>query len=253
MRFIYPDPHAIPDRATVPLNILQNVDALGEIGIQIDLVTPKPISNIRPQQILGRELSNNVDVHHMPDIRRKWYFPFSSNRPFYMMVGRWIQKRKADAIILRNLKLAAHLLRLKGLPPMFFELHEIFAETYAENNQTGNFMQNRKLKALQEQERAVYTNVRGLITTSNGIATDLRKIYSVSLPIAVLPNGFDFHLASMAHSVKRNAVPVLLYLGNLHPWKGVDVLLQAMCLIEGAVLHIAGGSRDQIKIGRAHV
>ncbi len=246
MRVIYPDPHAVPDRATVPLNILQNVDALGEIGVEVDLVTPKPVSNTGSQQILGRELNKNVDVHQMPDLRRKWYFPSSSNKPFNMMVGRWIQKRKADAIILRNLKLAAHLLTLKGLPPMFFELHEVFAETYSENHQSRNFIQKRKLMKLQEQERAVYTNACGLIATTNGIAIDLIKIYSVSSPIAVLPNGVDFHLASIAHSVKPNAVQVLLYLGNLHPWKGIDVLLQAMCLITGAVLHIAGGSRDRI-------
>ena len=65
-----------------------------------------------------------------------------------MMVGRWIQNRKADAIILRNLKLAVHLLTLKGLPPIFFELHEIFAETYVENHQDRGFIQNRKLLTL---------------------------------------------------------------------------------------------------------
>jgi glycosyltransferase involved in cell wall biosynthesis len=246
MRLIYPDPHAIPDRATVPLNILQNVDALAEIGINIALVTPKPVGDTKPQEILGRKLNKNVAVYQLPDVRRKWYFPSSSNKPFYLMVGRWIQKQSADAILLRNLKLAAYLLSLKGLPPMFFELHEIFAETYAENHRNRNFIQRRKLSVLREQERAVYSNARGLITTSNGIATDLRNVYSVSSPIVVLPNGVDFHLASITHSTESNPIPVLLYLGNLHPWKGIDVLLQAMRLVTGAVLHIAGGSRDRI-------
>jgi hypothetical protein len=53
----------------------------------------------------------------VPDLRKRWFFPVASHRPYALLAGRWIRREGADAVLVRNLKLAEHLLRQPGLPP----------------------------------------------------------------------------------------------------------------------------------------
>lgn len=137
--------------------------------------------------------------------------------------------------------MAEYLLKTGVTHPLFFETHEIFAQTYREEHSHLNAAARRKLTVLSAREDFVYRHSQGLITITQSLADDVRKYYQVDTPTLVAPDGVDEELAAQAPQYPPNAVPVLLYLGSLHPWKGVEILIRTMQYVTGAILKIAGG------------
>ena len=247
MRLAYPDPHPVPDTGTESLQILYTADALGNAGVEVSLITPRPVTTIAPRDILGHELSPNVRVIHLRDGYPRW-LPWHSNRPFYRAATRLIAQHPPDAIYARNLKLAEHLLyRLPALP-LVFETHEPFTLTYREEHPRMNLRQHHKLAALARREEFVYRHARGLVAVPPFLIDVLRKEFGVETPAVEAPNGVDLRQAEAPARIEANPVPILLYLGSLHPWKGVETLVRALPLVSGgAQLHIVGGTPARIE------
>lgn len=246
MRIVYPDPNCVPDRTPSALQILQNVDAIGQLGVHISLITPRSRTGLTPKDLLGRPLPSNVCIDSIADLRRRWYFPSASNRPFYFLAGRRIRRERNCVLLVRNLRMAEYLLKAGVTHPLFFESHEIFAQTYREDHLHGDSATRSKLKALTAREAFVYRNCRGLITITQNLADDLRATYQVDTPVWVAPDGVDEKLAAQSPEYPPNATPVLLYLGSLHPWKGVELLIRAMQFVTGAMLRIVGGVANRV-------
>ncbi|MBI5783725.1 MAG: glycosyltransferase family 4 protein, partial [Gammaproteobacteria bacterium] len=81
---------------------------------------------------------------------------------------------------------------------------------------------------------------------------DIRTTYRVETPAAVAPDGVDLEQAQAPVSAAPHTIPWLLYLGSLHPWKGVDTLVRAMAHVkQPAELHIVGGNAARIEELRA--
>ena len=247
MRLAYPDPHPVPDTGTESLQILYTADALGKAGIEVCLITPPPATVIAARDILGHELSPNVKVIHLRDGYPSW-LPWRSNRPFYRAVARFLAKQPAEMIYARNLKLAELLLRWLPSQPLVFESHEPFTLTYREEHPRMNLRQHHKLAALARREEFVYRHARGLVTVPPLLIDALRQEFGVQTPAVDAPNGVDLRQAEAPARTEANSVPVLLYLGSLHPWKGVETLVRALPLVSGgAQLHIAGGTPARIE------
>lgn len=66
---------------------------------------------------------------------------------------------------------------------------------------------------------------------------DMRSLGIETRRVLVIPNGIDVPAFCATQSVSQLQ---LLYIGRLHPKKGVDVLLQAMALLPGVPLAIGG-------------
>lgn len=132
MKIAYLDPYPVPDLRVASLQILQNVDAFARAGAQVTLVTPK--GQYRDSDILGRDIHNNARLIALRDIRRKWYFPFNSQKLFSLQIARWLKQHPVDALFTRNLKLACYLAENHADIPLFFESHEIFAQSFAESH-----------------------------------------------------------------------------------------------------------------------
>ena len=190
-------------------------------------------------------------VIHLRGGHPRW-LPWHSNQPFYRAVGKLVSQQAADVVYVRNLKLAEHLLlRLPALP-LVFETHEPFTLTYREEHPRMSLRQHHKLAALARREEFVYRHARGLVTVPPFLIDVLRKEFGVKTPAVEAPNGVDLRQAEAPAHVEPNPVPVLLYLGSLHPWKGVDTLVRALPLVAGsAQLHIAGGTPARIDELRA--
>lgn len=246
MRLIYPDPNCVPDRTPSALQILQNVDALGNLGVKVSLLTPRSRTALTPNDVLGRSLPPSVTILSTPDLRRRWFFPTSSNKPFYFLAERQIRRERNCVLLVRNLRMAEYLLKTGVTHPLFFETHEIFAQTYREEHSHLNAAARRKMTILAAREDFVYRHSQGLITITQSLADDVRKYYQVDTPTLVAPDGVDEELAAQAPQYPPNAVPVLLYLGSLHPWKGVEILIRTMQYVTGAILKIAGGIATRI-------
>ncbi len=244
MRLAYLDPHAVPDEIPEALQILYTVDALGRNGIEVELITPPARRDAR--SILGRNLSDRVHAH--PVRTGRGFLWVRSNRPFYHAATAILRGMDADAVLVRNLKMAEYLLREVPNLPLFFETHELFVQSYREEHPQPGWRERRKLAELARREGFVYRHARGLIALTPLLIEDIRKEYGVDTPAVVAPDGVDLEQAKPPATTVRTEIPVLLYLGSLHPWKGVDKIIRSMPHVKNpAVLHIVGGTPRRIE------
>ncbi|MQY52563.1 glycosyltransferase [Rhodocyclus gracilis] len=246
MRIAYINPQAVPDTLPSCLQILQFAEALAAVeGSQVDLLTPTPSKGATPEMVLGRTPHERLRFQPQSDHRGRWYFPFSSNRAFHRQALVWLRRNAVDAIYVRNLKLAEALIREQLGIPIFFETHELFAQSFCEHHGKLGWRASRKLATLRRRESFVYTHVAGLIAITHALAADIRSEYGVETPILVAADAVDLELAHgsrQSESARPGATEtIVLYLGSLHRWKGVETLLDAAPLLPEGVIHIAGG------------
>ena len=246
MHIYYVDPHPFPGDCPEAMQILQTVDALGALGSDVTLVTPATTS-LDAALILGRPLHPRVRLAPL-DVPRAWWRTARSSQAFYRAACAHMHRaRDCDALLVRNLKLAEHLLRLPQRPRLVFETHEVFARTFAEQYPKPNLRARYKLAKLRARESLVYRQADALAALTEWLIADLREEYGVATPAAVVPDGVDLQLAEAALLAQRPDGPTrLLYLGSLHPWKGVSFLISALARIPDAHLRIAGGPAERI-------
>lgn len=238
MRVAYVDPRAVPGPGVEALQIAQNVDALARAGDAVDLVTPQPPSGASIENALGRGFHERVRTAYLPDYRERWWALRHSNRLFFHAARRWLARERPDAVWVRHLRCARAILAARDAPPVFFETHEVFARTLAEKKDAPA----RKVARLRALEAGVYARSRGIIALTSALANDLRDDYDATTPMLVAADAVDAVLASRVRPVSLDFDPVILYIGSLHPWKGVDIAVRAMREVARGTLVIVGAN-----------
>ncbi|HEY3459446.1 MAG TPA: glycosyltransferase family 4 protein, partial [Casimicrobiaceae bacterium] len=109
----------------------------------------------------------------------------------------------------------------------------------------------RKVARLRRLEQRIYARSRGIIALTAALAGDLQADYRSLAPLLVAADGVDAILAQNARPVALGHDPVILYIGSLHPWKGVDVAIAAMRDVARGMLVIVGGDEPEIARLRA--
>lgn len=248
MHIVYLDPSPIPGATPQALQILYTVDGLAQVGISVTLIVPAPRAPLTMEDMLERPLHPGVKVVQIPDPRKRWFFPSSSNRPFYFRATHELRPIQADAVLVRNLKMAEFLLRSPIRQPLFFETHELFCAVYRDEHPQRNWLQNRKLDALVQRERFVYERSRGLLGLTKLLGDDIEEFLGRKVPYLVVPDGVD--LAQAADRPRTPSPDVrwrLLYIGSLHRWKGIETAIAAMAHVPDSLLLIAGGGGERIR------
>ncbi|HXF90698.1 MAG TPA: glycosyltransferase, partial [Candidatus Nitrosotenuis sp.] len=240
MKLAYLDPNPLPEQQTVPLQILQNVNAFAQNGAQVFLFNPE--GSLPADEVLGHPLHSEVQHHTTKNLKKSWWYWSGSNRYFYQAARRWLESINPQAIYVRNLKLAYYLLHHTSIP-IFFEAHEVFCQSFAESHPM-TWRNRRKLTRLDQIERAVYHQCHGIIAITKTLSEDLRQRYRFSTPILISPSGYDDQLIpSKISPLSHHEKVIILYLGSLHPWKGMEILLDAAPYIHHqGEIWIAGGS-----------
>jgi len=149
-------------------------------------------------------------------------------------------KLPEDTIVyVRHLKLADAILSARPRPRVVFEVHELFSE-----NPDIAF---ERAKFLQKMEGRVFVGSDGLICITQGLVDALKNRYLKLPPIAIAPDACDpAPFAEIgANGGDKDAVD-LIYAGSLHPWKGVETLVQAMAYLPEKRLRIVGGREEEI-------
>jgi glycosyltransferase involved in cell wall biosynthesis len=100
-----------------------------------------------------------------------------------------------------------------------------------------------KRRRIENRERRVWTAARGFIATTQGILTTFERLFDARPRTAVVPNGCDF--PKDRSFTPPSADHRIVYAGQLYPWKGVDVLVQAFARLSGAELVIVGGLKGE--------
>ena len=248
MRIAYVDPHPVPGPGVEALQIAQNVDAFARAVGPIDLVTPMPAPDARVDELLGRAFHARVRLAHTPDYRERWWAPSKSNRLFFHAFRRWLRRERPDAVWVRHLRCARAILAMPDAPRVFFETHEVFARALREHAPGAR----RKATRLRSLEARVYGRAHGIIALTAALAADLRADYRSPAPLLVAADGVDAILAAKASAVPLGDEPIILYIGSLHRWKGVDAAIAAMRDVARGTLVVVGGDDAAIAPLRAH-
>ncbi len=177
-----------------------------------------------------------------PPLRRAGYL--------VRMALRLLERRRWDAVYTPNLLLASAALGLPRAlrPPVVFESHNFspsFARAAAALETGAHAAGSRKLRRLERRERRVWRGAEGYVTTTRVLAGELRERFGARAHAATAPNAVRPDRVRAWSPPRRGGPPVAAYAGSLHPYKGADVLIEALASVPGARgLVIGGHPRD---------
>ncbi len=240
------------------VQIVKTAAALARSGAQTTLVVRQSDARPTPEilALLGLTSDPALAVRRLPVGHRPGAFAVSR---LSFLARAWALARGALArgavVFTRDLQLADLLLSLRFAPNrVVYEAHAVEALRYAERGElygTGESAGARKIRRLARRERRVWRRAAGFVTTTAGIRDTFGETYGQRAATAVVPNGCDVPAERACPGLSQERPPRVVYAGQLYPWKGVDVLVEAMARVEGARLVILGGlegERDLLRI-----
>lgn len=150
---------------------------------------------------------------------------------------------RGGLVFTRDLQLADLLLRLRPRR-VVYEAHAVESLLYQERGAlygTGEKANPRKAARIAGREGRVWRRAAGFVATTAGIRDSFEERHGSRERVRVIPNGCEVPAARAFPGLSREPPPRVLYAGQLYPWKGVDVLVEAMALVPEARLVILGG------------
>ncbi len=240
------------------VQVVKTAAALAELGMPAHLVVrdsdPRPTPEILELFGIGQPPGLSVtrlDVGHGRGPR--WM-------PRARFLGKALRRglshlRKGGCVYTRDLQLAQWLLRWRRgrQGTLVYEAHAVEAVMYQERAQLYGSREragSRKIARLAGRERAVWRAADGVITTTRGIAEAFAAAYGPRPHTAVIANGCDVSKEACPPPLPVDRPPRVLYAGQLYPWKGVDVLIEAMAWVPEARLVIVGGLEGEQDLAR---
>ncbi len=244
MRILYFADIRFPLERANGIQTMETCHALAMRGHEVRLVVrPDTHAPARdPFDYYGVPHLTRLVVEHAPRVR-----PQFAQRAAYLSfaLGRAWGSGRADIIMTRDLG-TAHL--LAGLSrtlraPLVFESHGYAPDVAAAMPglvRTGKPPGARKLERLASREAAVWRSADGYVTITAGLARLLEEKFGARRHVAVVPDGVRVNSTADARETPDEP-PVVGYAGHLYPWKGVDVLLDAIARTSHASALIVGG------------
>jgi glycosyltransferase involved in cell wall biosynthesis len=154
---------------------------------------------------------------------------------------------RGDVLVLtRDLGFASVYLRLRarGSAALVYESHG-FAPTVSEARPSmltgAPAASAAKQRRLLSREAFVWRKADGYVTITKGLADELRERFGARPAMAVVADGARLRSAAAWAPPATGTDPVVAYSGHLYPWKGVDVLIDALALLPGVRGLIVGG------------
>lgn len=249
MRLAYVDSQAFPSATTESLQVFHTCVGLAAHVERVWLVGGRgPVPDAAGYY--GVRQPDNLILLPLPRFHREhgWVRP-TWTAAFHVLalasVRRLARAEGIGAVLTRNLKLARFLLhahRRRALPPVVYESHQIFVDTLREEAAQRGPGVSLKLRRLAAREAEVYREAAGLIVLTHQEAALLAERFVTRGWIQVAPDGVD--LAAPLPVAEDAAAGPVTYVGNFHPWKGVEVLVQAMALAPEVRLTLVGGEPE---------
>ena len=224
---------------------VKTADALARAGLRTRLLVrhsdPRGTSEVLEHY--GLSAGSGLEVRRLHVLHRAGLF--SMPRALFLAqalprAATWM--RGGGLVFTRDLQLADLLVRGGGRR-VVYEAHAVEALMYAERGAlygTGERPSPRKQARLRARERRVWTRAAGVVTTTAGIRDSLEAAFGSRPRVRVVPNGCDAPPAALP-ALSAEDPPRVLYAGQLYPWKGVDVLVEAMAEVPRATLVVLGG------------
>ena len=237
MIILYPVPELLPDSRARFIQIVNTCHSLAEKGCKVRLITGihKVHSKGGIPGYYGLPDNENLEVVALPMLRREaaclfrfsWHGLFHYSLLIYLLRFKSAERGKA-VLFVRHLKLADFLLAYRGLLnlPLIFEAHEVFSV----NKEVKTFLR----------EKRVYTRSDGLVFISKQLEDRIKSIIPAAADKPCLVAHDGVRSDWLAEDFERDE-RYICYTGSLYQWKGIDVLVAAMCLLPEETLLVAGG------------
>ena len=189
-----------------------------------------------------------VPVTGPPVARRAGYMTFA--------LGRAAGRGRQDVIFTRDLAVASLLLHLPAAlrAPVVYEAHGIAAET-AEARPAmlggGDTPSAAKLRRLTKRDAQVWRAADGYVTITAGLEAELERRFGARRHTAVVPDGVRLPSSPPGPGDATPGRPFTIgYAGHLYPWKGVDLVIEAIAGLPDTRGLIAGGHEQEPDLAR---
>jgi len=182
-----------------------------------------------------------------PAGRRAGYLTFA--------LGRALGRARQDLIFTRDLSLASLLLRVPRAwrAPVVYEAHGLAAETAAALPDLVSGAPRAsagKLRRLAARDARVWKDADGYVTITAGLKQELERRFGTRPRVAVVPDGVRTIAAAPLASRAPGAPFTIGYAGHLYPWKGVDLIIEAVAALQDTHGLIVGGHPQEADLAR---
>ena len=229
------------------IQTIETCHALARDGIGVELVVRRSDSRTDAAclEFFGLEPHPNLRL-------RRLAIPAGTLRGRLVFAAKCLllmKDRRLDAIYTRDLVLADLALRTKWLHglPILYEAHtvaSVFSEETARLYEVSGSVppSPAKLSRLARREHRVCHGTTALVTITQGLLDLLVEQHGSLTEAHVVPDGA--RVSETLPPARRHSPQEpfrIYYIGQLYPWKGVDLLVESMQLVPGAELVIVGG------------
>jgi len=164
-----------------------------------------------------------------------------------------------DIIVTRDLTIAELLLRVPATvrPPVAYESHGYAPAVSAERPalHTGAAPStDRKQRRLEWRERYVWRRADAYVTITAGLLAELTGRFGARPNAGVVPDGAHVPAQPTAPRAAKGdpgVEAVVGYAGHLYPWKGIDVLIEALSKLPACRGLVVGGLDGEPDLARA--
>jgi glycosyltransferase involved in cell wall biosynthesis len=186
-----------------------------------------------------------------PAARRTGYLTFA--------LGRSLGRARQDVIFTRDLAIASLLLRVPSpwRAPVVYEAHGIAAETAAAlpDLVTGaRAASPAKVRRLAARDARVWRTADGYVTITAGLKSELERRFGPRDRVAVVPDGVRTTAPDAPGAPRAPDAPdapfTVAYAGHLYPWKGVDLVIEAIAGLPDTHGLIIGGHPEETDLAR---
>jgi len=257
MRILYLSDIRFPLERANGIQTMETCHALAMRGHDVSLVV-RPDSHEPPRDPFAFYGLAPLDRLHVevvplagpPASRRAGYLTFA--------IGRSAGRARQDLVFTRDLGVASLLLRLPSRlrAPLVYEAHGIAADTASAlpDLLTGApAASTPKRRRLARRDARVWRGADGYVTITAGLARELERRFGPRGHLAIVPDGArpaverDQGPEPPAESTK---VFTIGYAGHLYPWKGVDLVIEAVAALPDSRALIVGGHEQEPDLAR---
>ncbi len=174
--------------------------------------------------------------------------PPAGRRALWLLgaVRRAIGGGRGRVVLTRDLGLAGLLVRLprRLRAPLVYESHgfaPLVGASLDEMLTNGRRASGAKQARLERREAQVWRRADGYVTITRILADEMESRFGTRPAVAVVPDGVHLREGVTVPAIVRHHPPVIGYAGHLYPWKGVDVLLEAVALLREVRAVVVGG------------
>ena len=261
-RIFYVSNHNVPGERANVIQILHTCEALANQNCEVDLFVRSGrffLDERMETEIIETGLweffglEHNFRLHYVPVINLrspKKILREIHDKSFYLtslvfILLYMLLVGKPKAIYTRNLALASFFTRIKHFihVAVLYEAHDILA-----------FLPNMSNSALRR-EKHVLRNADGIVVLTNAMKNILRNLQIPAEKVCVARDGADprnYVLKKGSHRKSETDTRIVLYVGQLYKWKGIECLLEAFKEVKRKMsrvrlLVVGGLSRDYLK------